>query len=50
LNEGGQQLASALAGVICEIVDGLLTGERLVETDEILLHQHAREEPGGSDA
>ncbi len=35
LNEGGQQLASALAGEICEIVDGLLAGE---------------EEEGGSDA
>jgi uncharacterized metal-binding protein len=50
LNEGGQQLASALAGEICEIVDGLLTGERPVETDEILLQQHAREQQVGSDA
>lgn len=35
LNEGGQQLASALAGEICEIVDGLLAGH---------------EKGGGSDA
>jgi uncharacterized metal-binding protein len=31
LNEGGQQLANALAAEICDIVDDLLAGEGLVE-------------------
>jgi uncharacterized metal-binding protein len=50
LNEGGLQLAAALAGEICEIVDDLLGDGMNVMSDEIPLPPPAGEKPGGPDA
>ncbi len=50
LNEGGQQLAGALAAEICMLVDRLLAGEADGIGDGAPAQQPASEKPGGNDA
>ncbi len=50
LNEGGQQLAGALAAEICTIVDHLLAEKTNPIEDEAAAGQPAGEKPGGPDA